>query len=123
MELTVIHNDRCPICAREVAHYARAAERAGVEFDIQGLDGEARHRAGLSQDAAARRFHVIHDGRLLSGLDAFLVIWERLPRLRWLSRALRPAWVRRLADPVYDRLLAPALFALHRRRMRRAGNT
>lgn len=123
MAVTIIHNDRCPICAREVAGYARAADRAGVALDIQGLDGEARHWAGLDRDAAARRFHVIRDGQLLSGLDAFLVIWEALPGLRWLARALRPAWVRALADPVYDRLLAPALFALHRRRQRRAGTS
>lgn len=120
MTTTIIHNHTCPICKREVAQYARAAERAGVALDIQGLDGEAQERAGLSRDAAARRFHVIHDGQLLSGLDAFLVIWERLPRLRWLARALRPRWVRTLADPVYDYLLAPALYALHRRRTGRA---
>jgi predicted DCC family thiol-disulfide oxidoreductase YuxK len=120
MATTIIHNGTCPICAREVAQYARAADRAGVALDIQGLDGPARERAGLSRDAAARRFHVIRDGRLLSGLDAFLVIWEKLPRLRWLARALRPRWVRALADPLYDHVLAPALYALHRRRVRRA---
>lgn len=120
MTLTIIHNDTCPICSREVAQYAKAAERAGIALDIQGLDGKARHRAGLDRDEAARRFHVIRNNELLSGLDAFIVVWKQLPGLQWLARALRPRWVRRLADPVYDHVLAPALYALHRRRSRRA---
>ncbi|THH35669.1 DUF393 domain-containing protein [Aliishimia ponticola] len=116
MPITVIHNETCPICSREVAQYGRAAERAGVDLDIQGLEGEARDRAGLTREAAAQRFHVIHEGAVLSGLDAFIALWQELPRWRWLAQLIRPRPVRALADPVYDRILAPALYALHRRR-------
>lgn len=41
---------------------------------------------GLDLPSAMRRLHVQEaDGRLLSGVDAFIAIWRRLPRWRWLA--------------------------------------
>ncbi len=114
---TIIYNDTCPICSREVASYRRAAQRAGADFGFDGL--AAAERFGLTTDEAARRFHVVEDGRLFSGLDAFLVVWRRLPRWRWLAEAIDRPVVRPLARLAYDGAAAPALYALHRLRVRR----
>jgi predicted DCC family thiol-disulfide oxidoreductase YuxK len=114
---TVIYNDTCPICSREVAAYARAATRAGADLDFQGLDAAPSH--GLSRDVAARRFHVVSDGRTVGGVEAFAEVWRRLPRWRWIAALVRLPIVEPLARFGYDRLAAPALYALHRRRVRR----
>ena len=116
---TIIYNDTCPICSREVAAYRREAEAAELPIDFAGLSSEARARAGLSEDAAARRFHVVANGALHSGLDAFLILWDRLPRWRWLARLIRLPVVRPLARFGYDHAAAPLLYALHRRRQAR----
>ena len=71
---TVIYNDTCPICAREIAAYARSAERSGADLGFAGLSAAARY--GLTQADAARQFHVLQDGRLHAGLDAFLIVNE-----------------------------------------------
>lgn len=114
---TVIYNDTCPICSREVAAYKRAAEHAGSDLDFDGLSGAQRF--GLTTDEAARQFHVVEDGRLHAGLDAFLIVWRRLPRWRWLALTIDRPVVRPVARFIYDHAAAPALYALHRVRVRR----
>ncbi|WP_084861380.1 thiol-disulfide oxidoreductase DCC family protein [Salibaculum halophilum] len=114
----VLHNDTCPICSREVAAYARQAERAGVALEIDGLD--AASAWGLDRDAAARTFRVQHDGDLHEGLDAFRLLWARLPGWRWLARLTGLPGIHGLADRGYRHVAAPALYAMHRRRARRA---
>ena len=117
---TVIYNDSCPICSREVAGYRRMAEHDGVDIGFAGLSEGAHADHGLSRDAAARRFHVVKDGTLYSGLPAFAVLWAEMPRLRWLARLGRLPVLNRLLGLFYDHLAAPALYRLHRRRQRRA---
>lgn len=117
-ETTVIFNDTCPICSREVAGYRRLAERDGLAVGFAGLE-DAR-AWGLSQDDAAREFHVVRDGRLLAGLDAFLALWRELPGWRWLGRIVALPGIRQIARVAYDRVAAPLLYALHRRRVARS---
>jgi predicted DCC family thiol-disulfide oxidoreductase YuxK len=114
----VLHNDTCPICSREVAAYARQAERAGVTLEIDGLD--AAPDWGLDRDAAARTFRVEQDGRIHEGLDAFRLLWAQLPGWRWLARLTGLPGIYWLADRGYRYLAAPALHAMHRRRHQRA---
>lgn len=117
---TVIYNGSCPICSREIALYKRESEEAGRPLDFRDLAEADLARVGLTPDAAARRFHVVRDGRLLDGLEAFLALWSELPRWRWLARLLALPGLRTLSAFGYDRIAAPLLYALHRRRQRRA---
>jgi predicted DCC family thiol-disulfide oxidoreductase YuxK len=116
--IKLLHNDTCPICAREVAAYARQADRAGVALHIDGLDRAADWN--LDPDRAARSFRVEQDGQRLEGLDAFRLLWSHLPGWRWLARVTGLPGVHWLADRAYRHAAAPALYALHRRRQRRA---
>ncbi len=116
---TVIYNDTCPICAREVAGYKRMVARDGLPIGFSGLSEGAYDQFGLTEAQAARRFHVVLDGRLIAGVDAFVVLWSQMPRLRWLATLVGLPVVRPIARLVYDRVLAPALYSFHRRRVRR----
>jgi predicted DCC family thiol-disulfide oxidoreductase YuxK len=114
----ILHNDTCPICSREVAAYARQAERAGVVLEIDGLD--AAPNWGLDRYTAAQTFRVEQDGHVHEGLDAFRLLWAGLPGWRWLARLTGLPGIHWLADRGYRHVAAPALYALHRRRQRRA---
>ncbi len=75
---------------------------------------------GLTADEAARRLHAVRGGTLLRGLDANRAMWAAMPGWRWLSRLTRrPRRSGRSPAALYERALAPALYALHRRRSRR----
>lgn len=117
---TVIYNGDCPICSREIGIYrARIGAVGDLRFvDLNDVDLAA---LGLTRDDAARRLHVVEDGRLLSGVDAFLALWRATPGFGWLARVVGLPGVRQAAGAVYDGVLAPALFAMHRRREARRG--
>ena len=121
---TVIYNGDCPVCAREIGVYrSRVGPDGRLRFvDLNDTDLAA---LGLDRDAAARRLHVVEDGRLLSGVDAFLALWRATPGFGWLARIVGLPGLRHGAGVAYERLLAPALYAMHRRReaRRRGGRT
>lgn len=116
----VLYNDTCPICAREIAHYDRLARQNGLPLDFAPLSSDAG-AWGLAPDSAARRLHAQQGDRRLDGIDAFVAIWAQIPRYRWLAWLCRQPVIGGAVRVLYDRVAAPALFALHRRRQRARG--
>lgn len=120
--LHVLYNGGCPICSREIRGYRRMAEASGAPIVFEDLRDTDLARWGIGDEAARKRLHVRRDGRLISGVPAFIAVWNRLPRLAWLARVVDRPVLRPLAGLLYDRVAAPALYALDRyRRHRRAG--
>ena len=126
--ITVHYNGACSICGPEVQHYMRQADKHGVSdigfSDISSPNSgsaEELERYGISPQDAARSFTAVtRDGQVLRGVDAFIALWQRLPRYRWLARFVSLPIVRPVGGLVYDKVLAPILFQLHLRRLRRA---
>lgn len=119
----VVYNGSCPICSREIASYRRLAARHGVALGWLDASAAGADLAALGLDPgrAARRLHVVEDGRLLAGVEAFLALWRRLPFYRHLARLVALPGVRGAAELVYEGILAPILHAWHRRRLSRHG--
>jgi predicted DCC family thiol-disulfide oxidoreductase YuxK len=114
-DTTVIYNGACPVCAREIA-VSRARAEGPVRFvDLNGCDTAA---FGLTPDEAARRLHVVQDGRLLAGIEAFRALWRATPGFGWLAVLVGLPGVRQAAGAFYERVLAPALYRRHLRRLR-----
>lgn len=118
-DTTVIYNASCPICSREIELYRRYSTARGLSLRFDDLNTVELAQWNLTPEDAARRLHVIEDGKLLSGTDAFLTMWARMPRYRPLARIVGLPGIRHIAALVYEAALAPALYALHRRRVRR----
>ena len=114
----VLYNDTCPVCRFEIDSYRRLAELENlpIRFDRLGAAGDR----GLTAELAARRLHVIHKGRLLSGIPAFTALWTEMPRWRWLARLVAVPGINQIACAVYDHVLAPVLYRAHVRRQRMA---
>ena len=115
----ILYNDECPVCRFEVDHYRAASDRAGSGLSFDTIR-DAPARWGLSEDDAARRLHVRTGAGVLSGFDAFLAIWRTLPGWRWAARVAGLPGLRHGMGWLYDRVGAPILYAMHRRRRRKA---
>ena len=112
----ILHNDTCPICAREVASYAALARKNGVAFDVDGLS-DAREW-GLDEDTAAQVFRVQHEGQTYEGVAAFRVLWAQLPYWRHVAWFTGLPVIRTLGEWGYTYAAAPFLYGLHKRRQR-----
>lgn len=84
---TVYFDGSCPLCRAEIGYYQRKdQDRALCFVDIS--ETGAVPPDGITQERAMERFHVrASDGRVLSGAAAFVEVWTRLPRWRWVASA------------------------------------
>ena len=85
--LVVLYDGACPLCAREIAHYRDLPALQPLAWvDVSALpDGPVADR--LTRREALVRMHVVApDGSVVSGARAFIAMWARLPRWRWLAR-------------------------------------
>ena len=96
-EITVFYDGACPSCIRDREHYEKWAGRAGASvcwFDITGQ--EERLRAlGIDPHRALTELHVMDENqRLRSELDAYILLLERVPRLKPLAWLVGRPWIR-----------------------------
>lgn len=115
----VLYNADCPVCRFEIDHYRAYAAREGLDIAFDDLNGDGLARWGMDRDCAARRLYVLADGELLGGIDAFRVLWQRMPRYRWLAAVTGVPGLYQIACFTYDRILAPLIYRWHVRRQSR----
>lgn len=113
----VLYNDTCPVCSFEIDAYRRRAEANGLPIRFDSIADAAKW--GLTPDQAARRLHVMHNGTLLSGIPAFRALWGEIPHLQWLARLTGRPFIGAAAITLYDQFLAPLLYWMHLRRVKR----
>lgn len=114
----VLYNDTCPICSREIKHYDKIAHRDGLPVRFDALTQDA---AGwnIAPPDAAKRIHVRHNGQIVDGMPAFVILWSQIPQYRWLSKLFSLPIIRPLSVLAYDHIAAPLLYGMHKRRQRR----
>jgi predicted DCC family thiol-disulfide oxidoreductase YuxK len=101
--LTVYYDGACPVCSREVEIYDRI-DRAGTIgwHDVSESEG-GLGRDGVTQCDALARLHArLPDGQIVTGVEAFIAIWERLPGFRLLAPLARRHPFRWLLERGYD---------------------
>jgi predicted DCC family thiol-disulfide oxidoreductase YuxK len=116
---SVLYNASCPICNFEIRHYAQYADSNGLPIRFDDLNSDARVQWGLDADTAAQRLYVLREGKLSSGVPAFLVLWAQMPRYRWLARTIGLPGIMQIASAIYDYVLAPVIYRWHLRRLRK----
>ena len=95
---TLYFDGGCPLCRREIAHYRRLDRAGRVRWLDLHQAGDELRAVGLDTEAAMRRIHLrASDGRLISGVPAFVALWDELPGYRRLAQAVR---VLRLSGPL-----------------------
>lgn len=121
MTTRILYNADCPICNAEICHYQRYADARDIRLGFDDLNTVDPATYGVTADQAARRLHVLHQGQVVSGVDAFVVIWRMMPRYRPLAWVVSRPLILPLSRVIYDRVLAPILYRMHLRRVARRG--
>ncbi len=117
-----LYNGDCPVCSAEMSTYAGYAKGAALPIVFDDLNRSDLEAWGVTEDRAARLLHVLHDGRLHVGWDAFLVLWAQMPRYRWLARIGGLPVIRPVLSWGYAHVVARLIYERHLRRRARTGS-
>ena len=115
----VLYNAECPVCRFEIDHYRSYEQKSDLAIRFDDLNSDALAAWNITSDQAARRLYVAHEGQLYSGIPAFIVLWQEMPRYRFLARIVSLPGLHWCACKTYDLTLAPAIYRWHRIRQRR----
>ena len=103
----VYFNNSCSVCRMEINHYKKFNEKLGW-VDVKN-NKEAQKETAKSSAELIRRLHVEQDGKIYQGIDAFLIVWSRLPKYRWLYKLVKTPGIYHASYIAYE-CLAYILF-------------
>ena len=69
---------------------------------------------GFAREALLQRIHAREGDAMLVGVDAFIAMWLRLPKFRFLAYAINWPIMRNMTGLIYDRFVAPWLYRRYR---------
>lgn len=102
-ELEVFYDGLCRVCAAEIDVY-RKREISGriLWTDISAPEFDPQ-KIGLDRESVQRELHSRKsDGRLLTGVETFLAIWEIVPGFTWMKKLVDNPVMRPLANLGYQ---------------------
>ena len=85
MSIKVYFNDSCNICRLEINHYKKIADSTLEWVDITNNE-DALIKTSKTQAELLRRLHVIEDGKVIGGAKAFIIIWSKIPKYKFLAK-------------------------------------
>lgn len=102
-QIKVYYDGLCVVCAGEINHYKKMngseniyfIDIMGAGFDplIEGLDPQKVHEELHAKDA---------QGNLHIGVDAFILIWSAIDKLKWLSKAAQKKFFNKILQANYS---------------------
>ncbi len=100
--ITVFYDGTCGLCSKEIKYY-RTIAPLGV-FNWQDITStpESLNALGISLEQGLKRLHAV-DGndQLHVGVDAFILIWQQLPRWKILASVVALPGIRHLVHVAY----------------------
>ena len=100
MKIKVYFNESCNICRTEINHYKRI--NSSIDWIDVISNKNVLNDTKLSPEELIRRLHVVKDNKLHKGLDAFLIVWEEIPRYKILSKFARLPIIYHLSWLIYE---------------------
>ena len=116
MRIKVFFNNSCSICRFEINHYKKVSDSSLEWIDITNND-EALKATSKSQKELLRRLHIIDDGKVIEGAKAFVIIWSKIPKYKFLYKifSIKPFFV--IFDYVYE-MVAYFLFLKNKNQLK-----
>lgn len=103
MKAKVYYDGLCILCSKEIEHYRHQTGSESIEFiDITSAHFDASAE-GLDPFLVHKVMHVrVPSGELKTGVDAFIAIWDQLPRYQWVAKFAQKKSVRGLLTIGYQ---------------------
>ena len=83
--MKVYYNDSCNICKAEINIYKKQNIEEIEWVDITKNIAAEKETSKNGKDLL-RRLHVIEDGKVFEGAEAFLYVWKKIPKYKFLYK-------------------------------------
>ena len=83
--MKVYFNDSCKICKSEIDLYKKE-KIDGIDWIDITNNEQAEKETSKNDRQLLRRLHVKDDEKVLEGAEAFLFVWKKIPRYRFLYK-------------------------------------
>lgn len=86
MQTTVFYDGKCSLCAKEIAYYQKISPQGVLRFIDLTQDMSLFKQHGKDLATGLKQLHVLDKtGVMQMGLNAFICIWQLLPKWRILA--------------------------------------
>lgn len=85
--MKVYFNNSCNICRAEINLYKKE-KIEGIDWVDITHNKKAQEETKKEDKSLLRRLHVKKDGKVYEGAEAFLLIWNKIPKYRLLFKVL-----------------------------------
>ena len=114
--MKVYYNESCNICRAEINLYKKQNIEEIDWIDI--TNNVAAEKATLKDNKALlRRLHVIMDGKIFDGAEAFLLVWKKIPKYKFLYSFFRLPIIFQIFSLSYE-VIAFFLYLKNRKQIR-----
>ena len=81
--MKVYFNNSCKICRSEINLYKKENIKDIDWIDITN-NSDAERETSRNDKELLRRLHVKEDGKIIQGAEAFLFVWKKIPKYKFL---------------------------------------
>jgi predicted DCC family thiol-disulfide oxidoreductase YuxK len=81
--MKVYYNNSCKICKAEIELYKKEKIHEIEWIDITNND-LAQKETSKNDKELLRRLHIKEDGKVIEGAKAFLLLWKKMPKYKFL---------------------------------------
>ena len=110
MPIKVFFNDSCQVCRLEINHYKKISNS-----DLEWVDITNNKIAELetqkNKKTLLRRLHVKNGNNIISGAEAFLLVWKKIPKYKFLYKFFKTPVIFNLFSFFYE---IAAFFLYHK---------
>ena len=99
--MKVYFNNSCKICKAEIDMYKKEKIEEIDWVDITNNE-EAEKETSKNSSDLLRRLHVKDGGEILQGAEAFLVLWKKMPKYKFLYNFLKLPIIFTIFSFVYE---------------------
>ena len=100
-QMKVFFNNSCKICKAEIDLYKKEKIKEINWIDISN-NSTAKLETNKNDKELIRRLHVINEGTVYSGAEAFLLVWNKIPKYKFLYKFFKLPIIFQIFSVTYE---------------------
>ena len=117
--MKVFFNNSCKICRSEINLYKKENIKDIDWIDITN-NSDAEKETSRNDKELLRRLHVKENGKIIEGAEAFLYVWKKIPRYKFLYKFFKLPIIFLIFKYVYE-IVAFFLYLKNKKQLKKLG--